>query len=214
MSRFSPGCLCCPPRFPCENCSSGFAPVQLKLVIPSGTFVNNTTAPSLVFPDGQTLCPDAPGCNFYAGTYLLTTGDCTGLEECCCLSICFDRDDASGCDCGVDQSEACAAFCLIQACVDQDDEGNYVLDVFLYYGSFIDVELCGSCDGKSQVDFAGLPIQFRAVLGPEPPDCDAFDNVECPLYYSPPNPCTGAMSWCPDCTAAPGATVTVSSVPP
>ncbi len=213
MSRFSPGCLCCPPELsPCDNCASGFAPRRLKVVVPSDTFVNNTTAPSLVFPDGQVLCPDPPSCDFYAGTYLLSLEDCTGLAECCCLSICFDRDNASDCGCGAEQSESCAAFCFIQACLDHDDDAGYVLDVYFYYGSFIGDPICGSCDGRTQVDFAGDPIQFRAVLGDEPPDCTAFDSVECALLYSPPNPCTMGMSWCPDCTAEGGAAVYVSSV--
>ena len=212
MSRFSPGCLCCPTATePCDNCSSGFAPLQLKLVVPSGTFVNNTTAPSLVFPDGQVLCPDPPGCDFYAGTYLLTLDDCTGMAECCCLSICFDHDNSSGCDCGAEQSDACAAFCLIQACLDHDDEAGYVLDVYFYYGSFIGEPLCGSCDGRSQVDFSGAPIQFARCSERNRPIARRVESAECSLVYTPPNPCTLGMSWCPDCTAVGGAAVYVSS---
>ena len=109
MSRFSPGCACCGGREPCANCASGFAPNTLKLVVPSGTFTSNMVE---VYDEdtgefvSQPSCPTAPACDFYAGTYFFTL-DPACTSNCCCYTICFDTDDASGCDCGEDQSTNC-----------------------------------------------------------------------------------------------------------
>ena len=216
MSRFSPGCACCGGREPCANCASGFAPNTLKLVVPSGTFTSNMVE---VYDEdtgefvSQPSCPTAPACDFYAGTYFFTL-DPACTSNCCCYTICFDTDDASGCDCGEDQSTNCPAFCSIEICInapgfieylDRDDE-NYNLTVWFYGGKPGDSTAeppCGSCDFRT----AGVnAIIFTADLGVTVPDCSSFDSLSCALVQ---NVTLGANG---DCLAASGATVEVSFV--
>jgi hypothetical protein len=187
----------------------------LKLVIPSGTFTSNYNEgidPITGEPVDMPLCPDAPGCDFYAGTYFFSV-DRSCTSGCCCYEICFDTDDSTGCDCGEAQAASCQGFCLIQICINapgfiqyaDEFDDNYSVTVNFFGGVGTDgaAPPCGACDFRT----TGVePIVFKGDLTTSVPDCTTISSLNCPLAQ---NAFPGAAG---DCLAATGSSVQVSFV--
>ena len=183
-------CGCCGGEsIACANCLGGSAPRRLKLVVPPGTF-----ASALDFA-GDPVCPGEPGCDFYAGTYLFDmattpqTADCNAADGLCCgWLLCFDGPASSdGCDCGLEQSADCKAFCEVNVVVLPPDgsDPNYRVEVEFTSGA-IDESICGDCH------FATGRTVFRKEYAPGAdgrPNCLAWDNEPIPLSFTFGNYC-------------------------
>jgi hypothetical protein len=199
-SGSAPCCNNCggaPVPVPCGNCLSGQAPRKLKLVVPLGTFVAADGSP----------CTDS-GCDFYAGTYLFDmlgapqTSGCDDADGLCCnWFLCFDGPASfPDCDCGLEQSADCKAFCVVNINVlppDGADEHYKVVVEFTSGGA--EETICGDCHfvtGRTifQKDY-GVDDDGR-------PDCLDWNNEAIPL----------AITFGDYCKAADGAVVYLTAI--
>jgi hypothetical protein len=196
----TPGCGGTPLHRSCNNCSTGFAPDRIKLVIPSGALIDPGSG------GGPGNCPD-PGCDFYVGTYFLqqsTTAQTAGCDApdglCCSWFLCFDcgagdcggvpgcPNNPTGCACQGGQTSAdCAAFCNLTVDMLPPDglDANYHLQVKISSGS-VGEDPCGCCHFAT-----GFTI-WKKDFTTDPPDCESWSNLSLPQSFTFGSYCVGS----------------------